>query len=194
MTVSDVVELPIPNLRYDITIPFMDGRASVEGVHLHPGQAPGGTMLAKNTPLKDGPFGLVDLNIGNLLPAIEAGWQMTAIPVFSKRKPVYTYVFCNTASGIEKPKDLEGKRVASGRYVSSITVWLRGFLQDHYGVDLTKLKWVVWAADNFPVHDHGVSIETTSDPKKNMFQALIDGDVDAVMADISDGALFDRLE
>src|SRR5581483_5590483 len=134
MSASDEIELQVPNLRYDITMPFVDGRVPVDGVRLKVGRGVAGTVLPKDSPLITGDFGLVDLNIGNLLQAIEAGWEMVALPVFSKRKPVYTYVFCRSDRGIATPKDLEGKRIGAGRYVSSITVWLRGLLHEHYGV------------------------------------------------------------
>ena len=194
MTATDEIEIPVASLRYDITLPLIDGRVTIDGVRLKPGRGPGGTVLPKDSPLIDGSFGLVDLNVGNLLPAIEAGWELIGLPVFSKRKPVYTYVFCRVEAGIESPKDMEGKRIGSGRYVSSITVWLRGLLQDHYGVDVSKLRWVVWGADAFPVYDLKTQIEPAPDPKKSILQALFDGDVDAIMTDISDGAIFDALE
>ncbi len=193
MSAPSEVEVGLPNLRYDITLPLVDGRVPVEGVRFK-SQNVGGTVFPADTPLKDGNFGLVDLNIGNLLPAVEAGWEMVAIPVFSKRKPVYTYVFVRTDAGINSPKDLEGKRIGGGRYTSSITVWLRGLLRDHYGVEITKLRWVVWGADMFPNHDASAQIEMAADPKKPIMQALMDGDVDAIMTDISDGAMFDALE
>ncbi|HZT06403.1 MAG TPA: hypothetical protein VFC51_05185 [Chloroflexota bacterium] len=194
MSASDEIELQVPNLRYDITMPFVDGRVPVDGVRLKVGRGVAGTVLPKDSPLITGDFGLVDLNIGNLLQAIEAGWEMVALPVFSKRKPVYTYVFCRSDRGIATPKDLEGKRIGAGRYVSSITVWLRGLLHEHYGVDISTLRWVVWGPDPFPNFDERIRIEPPADPKKSVFDALFDGEVDAIMTDISDGAMFDRLE
>src|SRR5205823_10188698 len=98
---ADEIEVQIPNLRYDITLPLVEGRVPVEGVKLVASRsAPGGTVMNADSPLATGDFGLVDLNMGNLLPAIEAGWELTALPVFSKRKPVYTFVFCRAESGI----------------------------------------------------------------------------------------------
>lgn len=42
------------------------------------------------------------------------------------------------------PKTLEGKRVAVRSYTQTTGVWVRGILQDEYGVDLSKLKWLCW--------------------------------------------------
>ena len=60
--------------------------------------------------MKAGEFGLCDLNIGYWLPAIEAGWEIVGLPVFSKRKPVYQLIFTHADSEIRSPKDLEGEK------------------------------------------------------------------------------------
>jgi len=188
------VEVRVPRMRYDITMPLMEGKVQVPGLRLVVGPPVQGTVMAADSPLATGDFGLVDLNMGNLLPAIEAGWEIVGLPVFSKRKPVYTYIFCRADRGIESPKDLEGKRVAAGRYRSSITIWLRGLLQHHYGVDMRTLTWVVFAGELFPIYADEAKIEMAADPKKGPFASLLDGDVDAIMTDISDGEMFRTLE
>lgn len=61
-----------------------------------------------------------------------------SVPAYPNRKFRLAYIFVNAASGIESPRDLEGKRV----FVSSTAgVWARGALQNHYGVDLTRVRW-----------------------------------------------------
>jgi 4,5-dihydroxyphthalate decarboxylase len=143
--------------------------------------------------MKAGEFGLCDLNIGYWLPAIEAGWEIVALPVFSKRKPVFQLIFTHADSGIQSPKDLEGKRVGSRTYRTALTVWARGLLHDRYGVDLAKMQWMVQAKEVFPVHDETAKIEYVDD-KKNMVERLIAGEVDALITDISDTKLFATLE
>src|SRR5207253_3083662 len=100
-----------------------------------------------------GDFGLCDLNIGYFLPAIETGWEIIGLPVFSKRKPVYQLIFCHADAGIRTPKDLEGKRIGSRTYRTALTVWARGLLRDRYGVDFANVQWVLQAKEVFPVHD-----------------------------------------
>ncbi len=65
----------------------------------------------------------------------------TAIPVFLARTFVHAGLFVNANSGIRQPKDLEGKRVASGQYLMSFAVWVRGMLQHEHGVDLKSIEW-----------------------------------------------------
>jgi 4,5-dihydroxyphthalate decarboxylase len=192
MTQAADVEVGFPRMRYDIMLPMLEGRIEVPGVSLKPGAGPGGTIIGKDSPIPSGDFGLVDLNMGNLLPGIEAGWEIVALPVFSKRKHVYTYIFCRADAGIRAPKDLEGKRIGTGRYRSAITIWIRGLLQHRYGVDISTLRWFVTGADSFPIHDPNVKIEKAA--QSNIVDSLFTGEVDAIMTDISDAALFERLE
>ena len=53
-------------------------------------------------------------------------------------------ILYNTKSGVRTPKDLEGKRVGVNRgYTVTTGVWARGILQQEYGVDLSKVTWVL---------------------------------------------------
>jgi 4,5-dihydroxyphthalate decarboxylase len=187
-----MMEVEFPVMRYDITMPLLEGRVAIDGVTLKPVKT--SSMINNEDPkLKAGEFGLCDLNLGYFLPAIEAGWELIGLPVFSKRKPVYQLIFCHADSGIRSPKDLEGKRVGSRTYRTAITVWVRGLLRDRYGVDLSKLQWVIQANEVFPVHDQSADIAYV-DGKKNMVERLVGGEVDAIVTDISDTKLFETLE
>jgi 4,5-dihydroxyphthalate decarboxylase len=191
MAAAAEVELGFPIMRYDVTMPLLEGRVEVPGVRLKP--MPTMAMVFGDLPaLRSGEFGLWDLNLGYLLPAIEAGWELVALPVFCKRKPAYQFIFCR--EGIEAPKDLEGKRIGSGSYRTALTVFARGFLQHRHGVDINSMRWVVWRDEHLPMHETHTSISRVSDPKKTVVEALLDGEVDALITDISDVELFKQLE
>jgi 4,5-dihydroxyphthalate decarboxylase len=190
MTQPLVIEFPV--MRYDITMPLLEGRIPIDGVTLKPVKS--SSMINKEDPkMKAGDFGLCDLNIGYFLPAIEAGWEIIGLPVFSKRKPVYQLIFCHADAAIRSPKDLAGKRVGSRTYRTALTVWARGLLRNRHGVDLATIRWLIQAKEVFPVHDSSARIEYIDD-KKTMVERLIGGEMDALITDISDTALFKALE
>ncbi len=192
MTSSEPLEIEFPVMRYDITFPILEGRVPIEGAKLKPVRS--SSMINKEEPkLKAGDFGLMDLNIGYFLPAIEAGWQMIGLPVFSKRKPVYQLIFCHADSRIRTPKDLEGKRIGSRTYRTALTVWARGLLKERYDVDFTTVQWVLQAKEVFPVHDSTAKIDYV-DESRNMVQRLVAGELDAIITDISDTRMFESLE
>jgi 4,5-dihydroxyphthalate decarboxylase len=179
-------------MRYDITMPLLEGRVTIDGVNLRPVRS--SSMINKEDPkMKAGDFGLCDLNIGYFLPAVEAGWEIIGLPVFSKRKPVYPLIFCRADSGIREPRNLEGKRVGSRTYRTALTVWARGLLRERHSVDLANVQWFVQAREIFPVHDLAAKIEHV-DGTRNMVERLTAGDLDAIITDISDAKLFEVLE
>jgi 4,5-dihydroxyphthalate decarboxylase len=57
-----------------------------------------------------------------------------AIPIFPSRFFRHSCIYVNANSGIQEHKDLIGKRIASPEYQMTAPVWIRGILQDHYGV------------------------------------------------------------
>lgn len=192
MNPTEPLEIEFPVMRYDITMPLLEGRVSIDGVKLKPVKS--SSMINKEDPkMKAGDFGLMDLNIGYFLPAVEAGWEIIGLPVFSKRKPVYQLIFCHADAAIRVPKDLEGKRIGSRTYRTALTVWARGLLRERYGVDFSKVQWVVQAKEVFPVHDANAKIDYV-DESKNMSQRLIAGELDAIITDISDTKMFESLE
>src|SRR5437016_61499 len=102
---SEVIEVTVPRMRYDLVQPLLDGRVEIEGVALKEGRNPGGGMLTGDNPaLREGDFGLTDFNWGFLPQALEAGWEIAALPVFSKRKPVLQFIWIRADRGIEGPK------------------------------------------------------------------------------------------
>ena len=189
---TEHLEIEFPTMRYDITLPLLEGRVAIEGVKLKPVKV--SSMINKVDPkIMAGDFGLMDLNIGYFLPAVEAGWEIIGLPVFSKRKPAYQLIFCHADSGIRTPKDLAGKRIGSRTYRTALTVWARGLLRERYGVDFANVQWVLQANEVFPVHDQTLKIEYV-DESKNMAQRLIAGELDAILTDISDTKMFENLE
>jgi 4,5-dihydroxyphthalate decarboxylase len=189
---SSMIEIEFPVMRYDVTMPLLEGRVPIDGVKLKPVKS--SSMINKEDPkLRAGEFGLLDLNIGYFLPAIEAGWELIGLPIFSKRKPVFQLIFCHAGAAIHEPKDLAGKRIGSRTYRTALTVWARGLLQERNGVDWSNVQWVLQAKEVFPVHDANLKIEYV-DESKNMSQRLIAGELDAIVTDISDTKMFEHLE
>jgi 4,5-dihydroxyphthalate decarboxylase len=186
------MELKFPLMRYDIVQPLLDGRVTVDGVTFKPFKT-SSMVFGDVPPLRTGDFDLWELNWGYFLPALEAGWKFIGIPVFPKRKPPYQYIFCRKDSRINLPKDLEGKKVATSQYRIVVDIWIRGLLKHKHGIDPSKLKWLSLRDDIFPIHDDKVQIDIAKGDK-NPVERLTDGEVDAIITDISDVKLFSTLE
>ena len=89
-------------------------------------------------------FDICEMAITTYICARAHGKRMRAIPIFLVRAFHHGAILVNTKAGIRTPKDLEGKRVGVNRgYTVTTGVWARGILQDEYGVDLSKITWVL---------------------------------------------------
>ena len=89
-------------------------------------------------------FDICEMAFTTYICARAFGKPMTAVPVFLIRAFHHGAILANINSGIRSPKDLEGKRVGVNRgYTVTTGVWARGILEKEYGVDLSKITWVL---------------------------------------------------
>lgn len=65
-----------------------------------------------------------------------------ALPVYTSRMFRHGSLYVNAASGIEQPADLRGKVVGTPEYQLTACVWMRGILQDRYGVPFDSVGYV----------------------------------------------------
>ncbi len=66
----------------------------------------------------------------------------TLIPIFISRTFRHRNLYVHVDSGIEKPEDLRGRRVGTPGYGSSANTWVRGMLQDQYGLAAGDMQWI----------------------------------------------------
>jgi len=193
MAATAQIELEFPLMRYETTRALLDGRVGIEGVALRPAPTP--PVIYDDIPdLREGNFGLCDLNIGYFLPAIEAGWEIVGIPVFTMRKPIHQFIFCRADRGIERPVDLQGKVIATRTYRTAFTIWARGFLRHRHGVDVSAVRWATQMNEVFPIYDEAVDRAPSAEPGKHPLESVLDGDVDAAIAGVITTRDFKRLE
>lgn len=70
------------------------------------------------------------------------------LPVHALRVFRHKSIFIRTDRGIKKPEDLKGKRIATPGYSSTSLTWIRGILQDEYGIQPSDIEWVVSQKDS----------------------------------------------
>jgi 4,5-dihydroxyphthalate decarboxylase len=89
-------------------------------------------------------FDVCEMALTTYITARAYGKRMIGLPVFLMRQFHHGAIFVNTRAGIRTPKDLEGKRVGVNRgYTVTTGLWARSILADQYGVDLSKITWVL---------------------------------------------------
>ena len=89
-------------------------------------------------------FEVCEMALTTYLCARDHGVPFSGLPIFLKRAFHHGAILHNIKFGLENPKNLEGQRVGVNRgYTVTAGVWARGVLQEEYGVDLSKITWVL---------------------------------------------------
>jgi 4,5-dihydroxyphthalate decarboxylase len=127
--------------RYDRTQALIDGRVLPEGVELnYIALKPGETFWRQ---LNHQEFDASEMSLSSYtILRSEGDERFIAIPVFPSRIFRHSAVYVREDSPIEDPRDLKGKRVGVGDYQMTAAVWVRGFLQQDYGVRAEDIHWV----------------------------------------------------
>jgi 4,5-dihydroxyphthalate decarboxylase len=111
---------------------------------------------------------------------------LLAIPVFTSREFRHSCIWVRSDAGIEAPADLKGKRIGAAEYQLTANLWIRGFLQDDYGVAPGDMQWFLGGLyqpgreEKLSVTIPGVELHPIR-ADQTLSQMLLDGDLDAVM-------------
>ena len=89
-------------------------------------------------------YDVTEMAFTTYLVARAHGKPFTALPVFLVRGFHHGAVLRSAASPAISPRELEGARAGVNRgYTVTTGVWARGILADEYGVDLSRVTWVL---------------------------------------------------
>ena len=126
-------------------------------------------------------FDISEMAITTYICAKAHGKPMTAIPVFLVRAFHHGAILVNTKAGIRTPKDLEGKKVGVNRgYTVTTGVWARSILQQEYGVDLSKITWVLSGDEHVAEYRPPANVVPIEQAKK-MADMLVSGELPAAI-------------
>jgi 4,5-dihydroxyphthalate decarboxylase len=89
-------------------------------------------------------------------------------------------------SGIREPRDLAGKRIGVPEYQMTAPVWIRGILQDEYGVDPAGCEYLTGGEEE-PGRDEKLKLElppkfrlTPIGPQQTLSKMIAAGELDAM--------------
>ena len=116
------------------------------------------------------------------------GWrEYIALPIFTSRRFRHSALFVRTGSDIVSGEQLAGKRVGLPEYHMTAAVWVRGFLEEDFGVKPADVQWFTGGAER-PGREERVALPreiaariTPIAANETLFAMLLDGRLDAVM-------------
>jgi 4,5-dihydroxyphthalate decarboxylase len=125
---------------YDRTRAIFDGRAPIEGcdvtaINLEPEES-------FHRAFKFAEFDVTEVSMSSYTMTTARGdAHYIAIPAFVSRLFRHSSIYIRTDRGIARPQDLKGKTIGLPEYQMTANVWVRGILQDEYGVKPSDIKW-----------------------------------------------------
>lgn len=131
---------------YDRTRPIYDGRVSIDGVDpICMLQSPEEMFFRA---FRHQAYDISELSFSSYCVSIARGDPAyIAIPVFLSRAFRHTSIYIRTDRGINKPEDLQGKRIGIAEYQLTANVWVRALLTD-YGVSPEDIMWIRGGMDS----------------------------------------------
>ena len=125
---------------YDRTRAIFDGKVQIEGCEVIPVAMPPEETFQRAFKYQE--FDVTELSLsGYMSQQSRAGCAYIGIPVFPSRSFRHSSIYVRTDRGIKQPADLKGKLVGVPEYHMTAALWVRGILQDEYGVLPSDIKW-----------------------------------------------------
>jgi len=91
---------------------------------------------------KFGEFDISEISMSShTLTTSRGANEHIAVPAFLSRVFRQSGIYIRTDRGIRRPEDLRGKKIGLPEYQITANVWIRGILQDEYGVRPQEIHW-----------------------------------------------------
>jgi len=172
---------------YDLVRPLRDGTVRAEGIELN--------FIVINKPPEvhwrmaiHGEFHVAEMSLGSFVAGKSRGdFPFIGIPAFVYRKFRHSAAYVNANAGINRPEDLKGKRIGVPEWQMTATVWLRGILQDDYGVPPRDIFWLSGGLET-PGRKEKVALSLPAEIRlqsipegKTLSEMLVAGEIDALL-------------
>lgn len=172
---------------YDRTHALFDGRVQVEGCEIV--GVPMSPEEAFHRAFKYQEFDVTELSMSSYMNVQSRGGSpYIGIPAFVSRLFRHSSIYVRKDAGISKPEDLKGKTIGVPEYQMTAALWVRGILQDEYGVMPSEISWRNGGLEEggreerSPLHLPD-EIDLQSIPKdETLAEHLNDGRLDAVIS------------
>jgi len=97
-----------------------------------------------------GEYDVAELAIVTYLQALAYGKPVLLLPTVVMAFPSHPCLAYNSSRGVLRPSELAGKRIGIRAHSVTTVTWVRGILQNDYGVDLDRIHWVTFEDPHVP--------------------------------------------
>ncbi len=104
------------------------------------------------------PFDVCEMALVTFLQALESGKPLKLMPIVMGGEFHHGSIWYDPATGLT-PADLKGKRVGVRAYTQTTGLWVRGVLQEQFGVPSSDVTWVTTEAPHVAEYTNPANVE-----------------------------------
>ena len=174
------LKLTIQTGDYESVRALKDGTVRPDGIELEFPEFPGAREIHQR--VAGGEYDIGEFNAGAYMADRSRGRPVTALPVYLHRRFRHGFAFVNTSKGIDEPRDLIGRRVGGTNFGPAGNIWVRGILENDYGVPHASITWVTEREEDgdFDYHE-GLTVERIAGGR-DLDEMLLTGELDAMIS------------
>ena len=136
--------------------------------------------------IRDAKYDFGELAIVTYLQGYEYGKPYVLLPATILGRGQHHTIFYNADRGPLTPRDLNGRRVGVRAYTVTTGAWVRGFLAEDHGVDLSSVTWVTFEDPHLAEYREPANVQRAP-AGKELKQMLLDGEIDAaILGDVAE--------
>jgi 4,5-dihydroxyphthalate decarboxylase len=181
MPMSVATEVTALNVAFDDyphTLPLKRGEISSPHLALHFSDIKPANRFFKPM-VRELKFDVSEMAIVTFVQAKSYGKPLVLLPATLMGRFQQGTLLCRAAKPVT-PAELPGKRVGVRSYSQTTAVWVRGILQNDYGVDVNRIHWVTQEDGHLAEYREPAGVERVG-PDKNLLKMLRDGELDAAI-------------
>ena len=176
---SNALKVRILMGSYPNTLPLRNGEIKSTRVSLEYDPEKTSNLVFKRV-VNQLEFNIAELALATFLQAKAYGRPLALLPIVIRGKFAHNAIAYNARLNHLTPADLAGRRVGIRAWAQTTPLWVRGFLENDYGVDLKSIKWVTFEDSHVSESLDPAGVERAPAGKK-LRQMLLDGELDAAM-------------
>ena len=132
------------------------------------------------TLVREHAFDVGELAIVTYLQAHAFGTPYLLLPAVVAARNLFPSLVYDPAHGELTPRDLAGRRIGVRAYTQTTGAWLRGILEQDYGVDVRQIRWITFEDPH--VAEYRDPPWTERAPAgRELLDMLLTGEIDAAM-------------
>jgi 4,5-dihydroxyphthalate decarboxylase len=128
------------------------------------------------TMIREQAFDVSEMAIVSYLQAKSHGKPLVLLPAVMMGRFQHHCMLYNAEQGGITPSDLPGRRVGVRSFAQTTGVWLRGHLQNDYGVDIERVHWVTFEDAHVSEFRDPAGVERAASDK-NLGRMVLDGEL-----------------